>query len=178
MHPENDRLFQQPRVNVEGSDNVWYTKTDRREGYRKVYEGHFNRSKFKQDIHQSLRSCDHNNKISTCWCGKAEIMKLTGHRNIKSLDSYNADSSEVQKRHYSSILQSRPVQPNAQNQPNIEMTDQEKDFSLMALPQNITPPTQNIQNNLMINSHAEMQRQRPAPAYYFSHSTVHIHNYT
>lgn len=179
LNPECDRLFQLPKTLAAETDTVWYHR--RPLGEKKI--GAFMKE-ISKDAELSRIYTNHCvrattiTKLSYAGVDKIEIMKLTGHRNIKSIETYNSDSSEKQKQIYSSILQCREVPPTMNNTDSTVSPNTATGLMPM-----VTPPTQishnqqNIHNNLMITQPWCQQRRPMEPVYHFNNSTVHIHNY-
>ena len=98
-NPENYYLFQQPRPNVIEEDEVWYTS--RPVGVRILNdmmktlskEASLSRTYTNNSVRATTITLLAHAGVETC-----EIMKVSGHRNEASVRSYNADSSDTQKR--------------------------------------------------------------------------------
>ena len=103
---DSDHLFQQPRPKVTELDSTWYTS--RPVGVRVLNEMMKSISK---DANLSRVYTNHSVRATTitllahAGVETREIMKVSGHRNEASVRSYNADSSDAQKRAYSAIIQ-------------------------------------------------------------------------
>lgn len=105
-NPASDHFFQQGRAKIAVDDEMWYTS--RPVGERTLNEMMKNISKDAELIKLYTNHCVRATTVSVlahAGVSNREIMKVTGHRCEASLDSYNADSSDQQKRSYSSILQ-------------------------------------------------------------------------
>ncbi|KAJ8316763.1 hypothetical protein KUTeg_005709 [Tegillarca granosa] len=110
-NPSSQYFFQQPRPRVTESDNIWYT-------IRPVGEKSLNN--FMKQISEAAKLSkvytNHSVRASTvkilahAGVPNREIMKITGHKCEASLDSYNADSSDKQKRSYSGVLSGKCLQ--------------------------------------------------------------------
>ena len=105
-NPNTDYLFQRPNASIEPYDEIWYTVSP-------VGERVLNEMMCKISLDAGL------SRVYTNHCVRAttitllahagvetrEIMKISGHRNEASMRCYNADSSSLQKRTYSGIIQ-------------------------------------------------------------------------
>lgn len=110
-NPASNFLFQQPRPRVKETDTIWYTS---RPVGEKTITG------FMKEISKAAKLSrvytNHSVRASTvkilahAGVPNREIMKITGHKCEASLDSYNADSSDKQKRSYSGILSGKSLQ--------------------------------------------------------------------
>ena len=99
-------FFQLPKCKFQYSEDVWYTT--RPIGEKRLNDMMKNLSK---DVGLSKVYTNHSvrattvNLLTHSGVPDREIMHITGHKCEASLSSYNAESSENQKRRYSAILQ-------------------------------------------------------------------------
>ncbi|CAC5361597.1 KCTD1_15 [Mytilus coruscus] len=161
-------FFQQPRAKVNKDDIAWYTS-------RPVGE------KMLNDMMKQIFTEAKLNKIYTNHCVRAttvtvlshagvsnrKIMKITGHKCESSL-SYNADSSEAQKRKYSGILQGKSPSNQTVTSNAVEMS-QNPVNALPAPLQNVTLNNTNINTRMSVPTYSKQ--------FEINHSSVQIFNY-
>ena len=103
LHPEIDCLWQRPSITNKKS---WYMKcplgVNRLGTMMERISKRLNLSK--KFTNHSVRATTITN-LSEAGVEARHIAKLSGHRSLQSIDNYNKDCSESQKRHFSSILQ-------------------------------------------------------------------------
>ncbi|XP_041352905.1 uncharacterized protein LOC121371234 [Gigantopelta aegis] len=147
MNQNNPSFYQQPKQSVSESDSVWYTSRPigkniiasfvkeicKAANIEKVYTNHCLRATAVTLLsHAGLEN--------------REICKITGHRTDESLKSYSLESSSVQKRAYSQILQGeRGVLTPYGNRPNPNRNVHNFQFDRAA--ENVTCGLFNMQNS-------------------------------
>ncbi|CAC5384088.1 unnamed protein product [Mytilus coruscus] len=178
-------FFQQPRAKVNKDDIAWYTS-------RPVGEKMLNYM-MKQISTEAKLS-----KIYTNHCVRAttvtvlshvgvsnrEIMKITGHKCESSLDSYNADSSEAQKRKYSGILQGKSPRNQTATPNAVEMS--QNPVSALPAPLQAPPCPPSVPYNMNMlqivclnntNINTRMSVPTYSKQFEINHSSVQIFNY-
>ncbi|CAG2211426.1 KCTD1_15 [Mytilus edulis] len=184
-NPKSDCFFQLPRIKILDSDNTWYTS--RPYGIRML-----------NDMMKSISKDAGLSKVYTNHCVRAttinvlahsgvsdrEIMKITGHKCERSLNSYHSDSSDKQKRDYSAILQGDSSDtPNAivpavsSGSISSPLSSVQQNF---AIANETRMPLTQI-NNTSHNVMQQINNLPRAPMYQkqfeVNNSTVHVYNY-
>ncbi|CAG2246888.1 KCTD1_15 [Mytilus edulis] len=184
-NPKSDCFFQLPRIKNLDSDTTWYTS--RPYGERML-----------NDMMKSISKDAGLSKVYTNHCVRAttinvlahsgvsdrEIMKITGHKCERSLNSYHSDSSDKQKRDYSAILQGDSSDtPNAivpavsSGSISSPLSSVQQNF---AIANETRMPLTQI-NNTSHNVMQQINNLPRAPMYQkqfeVNNSTVHVYNY-
>ncbi|XP_063405987.1 uncharacterized protein LOC134689951 [Mytilus trossulus] len=184
-NPKSECFFQLPRIKFLAFDTTWYTSRPYGErmlnemmksiskdaGLTKVYTNHCVRA-------TTI------NVLAHSGVSDREIMKITGHKCERSLNSYHSDSSDKQKRDYSAILQG---ESNTGETPNAivpvvssgSISSLQQNFAIGIANDTRMPLTQI--NNTSHNVMQHINNLPRAPMYQkqfeVNNSTVHVYNY-